>query len=868
MGNNGMRFHSVITVLMVVLVLLAGVFGLPLESQAAPLPTDPPVIGTDHPTQPGEVMLFKKAEAIDGLVNTWQVTLRVEAMDTTQTSDTILVIDTSGSMRENGRMTAAIAAATTLIEDLLPETTPVVPLNRIAVISFDSYAYLETAFTSSRADAIAAVSGLNAGGGTFTQDAVRDARNLMGGSIADHKNIILLSDGEPTFSYGFTSVAVRRAGYVEVGRNYQTGTAYTANSYGTGRVGGGTAMTTWVERYNTRNSYYNHGNSAIAEAGFAKNAGSTLYTIALEAGTSGTNVLRNMASTGKNYTATPANLSTIFREIAGQINSAVRDARVSDPMGTGFEVNGTVEDISVTQGTATYTDNRINWLIGTLTEPIAVGSNVKYAEMTYQVTINDGILDVASPDGKFNTNDGASLTYTYTDSATGEDVTTTVTFPEPSENPVLLVMEKVLIDSLGETVLTTQAGADNRRFNLNVINDDNTYNYNYLLYAGQRRVMTNLRLEEFYTVNETAVQGNPGSALGDDYTTAYEIVGTKIDGTIVPVTGTTFYVGNDGTDFDITVTNTEKRLGKLTVTKVFIPQAEGGTAATGAAVDGLSFPFTVSGPTGPNFPNNTHIFSLKPGESMVLENLPYGEYTVLETDTLGFLATYADNDAPPASTTDGKVTLAINAKERTVTVTNRPTATDEKTEVTGRKVWVNGPTETHTGVPMNLLADDVILNPQPPYTVTQTSGIPNSFTYTWTNLPKYNQSAQPISYTIEERDTIADYVVTRSEDGLTITNTYYQGVAQDFRATKVWSNGPALKETVWFRLYRTYTSTGGAEVTEAVPYDVAPLRELTGGTVGGATPPATTALWTGLPAPCAWWRGLHLFRTGSERRRQ
>ncbi|MDI9518793.1 MAG: hypothetical protein QM266_05635 [Bacillota bacterium] len=57
-----------------------------------------PVIGVDHPTQPGEVMLFKQAEQVPGTVNLWKVTLRIEGKDKPKKSDIILVIDTSGSM--------------------------------------------------------------------------------------------------------------------------------------------------------------------------------------------------------------------------------------------------------------------------------------------------------------------------------------------------------------------------------------------------------------------------------------------------------------------------------------------------------------------------------------------------------------------------------------------------------------------------------------------------------------------------------------------------------------------------------------------------------------------------------------------------
>lgn len=833
----------------VVLLLLSFLMAMPL----AALGQQPPA--AQHPVNPGDVMLFKDSELIPGLVNTWQVTLRIEGKDSLKTSDTILVLDTSGSMGSNGRMTAAINAANNLIAALLPPAPDTSPNNRVAVISFAENGNQVIGFTGSRAAAQGAVNGLSAVGGTYTQDGVRLARNLMSTSTADHKNIILLSDGQPTYS-------------ARIQQNWRMNTAnltprtpsgwWTPTTvpmaqfeYGN-RVGDGSSI---EQRYDNpggsaNDKYYHNGNSAIAEAGFAKGT-STLYTIALQAGTAGTAVLNAMASPGKAYTATPAELDAIFQEIAGEISAAVRDGIVSDPMGTGFEVLGDVSDITVTQGTYTYTYPNITWEVGSPSTPLPNPQNleelknIKYAEMTYQVTINDDILGATGVGGEYNTNAGASLTYTDING-----VEQTLEFPQPMEDPVLLVLEKALFDSLGNKISTAATGADTRNFRFNVVNYFD-YNKDYWMYASDdnhdnRRIMTNLRLEATYTVDEMAVQGEPSSALAD-YTTTYQISG-EAPGT------RSFYVDNSGEDHDIVITNKEIPLGELTVTKVFIPQAEGGTGATGPLPDDApAFPITVVGPTGPDFPNNTHTFTLKHGESKVLTGLPYGQYTVTETDTLGFLVTYTDDDAPPASTMDGKVTLAINSKIHNVTVTNRPSPSDEKTDFTGYKRWVNGPADTHVAVAMDLYADGVLIVPQPGYTVLPAPpATADQFTYTWTELPKYNGSGQLIQYTIKERANIPDYVSTYSQTTLpgdTVTNTYQQGVAPDVTANKVWSNGPLLKPDVYFRLYRTYTPAGGGSpVTEAVPLNEAPIRTLTGGTVGSPTPPTLSTTWEGQTA--------------------
>lgn len=468
------RAHIRFKLMLIAVLLLSMLSGMVYATE----PKTDPIIGEDHPTKAGEVMLFKESKPVEGFVNTWEVTLRVEAKDTVQTSDTILVIDTSGSMYNNGRLIAAKEAANTLIEALLPAPTPANPLNRVAVINFDYYAEQAIGFTNNQAEAKSAVNGLSANGGTFTQAGVNMAANLMNESHADHKNIILLSDGQPTYSYAIKEDWRMNTGnLIPRSPGWWTPDDVPANQfiYNTNnRVGNGTSI---EQRYDDvwgsqNDKYYHHGNSAIAEAGFAKGS-STLYTIALEAGDTGTPILKAMATEGKAYTATPKDLNDIFAEIAGQINAAVQKAVVEDPMGTGFEVNGDVEDIRVTHGTFTYEDNKINWTIGTVSDPLPNPdndpdlANIKYAEMVYQVTINDDILDATGTGGQFNTNGGASLTYTYINDE-GEEQTNTLYFPQPTEDPVLLIMEKVLVDSLGNKVSTSSAGTDSRQFQFHV----------------------------------------------------------------------------------------------------------------------------------------------------------------------------------------------------------------------------------------------------------------------------------------------------------------------------------------------------------------------------------------------------------------
>ncbi len=52
----------------------------------------------------------------------------------------------------------------------------------------------------------------SAGGGTFTQAGIRQARILLESpnSTADHKNIVFLSDGEPTYKHAIDKINSNR----------------------------------------------------------------------------------------------------------------------------------------------------------------------------------------------------------------------------------------------------------------------------------------------------------------------------------------------------------------------------------------------------------------------------------------------------------------------------------------------------------------------------------------------------------------------------------------------------------------------------------------------------------------------------------
>lgn len=167
---------------------------------------------SEQPVWPeeGAIQLSKSAAAVEGKENTWEVTLGIQGKNYKTTSDVVLVIDNSNSMypsetSKEDRMTKTKAAANAFVDTLLTEDST----TRIALVVYNLnethtgfYTYENKAALKHQIDAIAK-SRPEKLGGTFTQLGLHTARTLLNSaeSTGQNKNIVLLSDGEPTASY-------------------------------------------------------------------------------------------------------------------------------------------------------------------------------------------------------------------------------------------------------------------------------------------------------------------------------------------------------------------------------------------------------------------------------------------------------------------------------------------------------------------------------------------------------------------------------------------------------------------------------------------------------------------------------------------
>ena len=111
-------------------------------------------------------------------------------------------------------------------------------------------------------------------------------------------------------------------------------------------------------------------------------------------------------------------------------------------------------------------------------------------------------------------------------------------------------------------------------------------------------------------------------------------------------------------------------------------------------------------------------------------------------------------------------------------------------------------------------------------------------TVKWTGLEATDKDGKAYVFSVREVDeegndfTPENY--SKVENGLTVTNTYVIPTDGEAEATKVWTNGPTPRPTVWFKLYRQIEGGDPVEVPGAE------IKELADGTL--------TVKWAGLEA--------------------
>ena len=209
-------------------------------------------------------------------------------------------------------------------------------------------------------------------------------------------------------------------------------------------------------------------------------------------------------------------------------------------------------------------------------------------------------------------------------------------------------------------------------------------------------------------------------------------------------------------------------MGKLTVKKVFenkpVPammrMAKGPMKAP---ANPIKFKFKVTGPYG----YESEEFELGANETKTLENLPFGQYKVEETDSKGYTPSYSKE----------METLTKDSPEGYLTVTNKNVKSDTNEniiKVTVNKVWVGGGEKPATTIELWRKGYD--LNgkefEQKVDTFETTANGEVTQSKEFKDLAKHDPSGKEFVYYAKEVKVPAGYTATYSEDGLTVTNTF------------------------------------------------------------------------------------------------
>ena len=456
---------------------------------------------------PGAIGLDKTAQAVSGQDNTWEITLTIDGKNYPTTSDVVLVIDRSNSMDDYGRMEDTKKAAKAFGAQLLQDGN-----TRIAIVTYERTATLVNGgqfYGQGDLEAFnQAIDSIRTNGGTNQQAGIHAAQELLdsAASTGTRKNIVILSDGEPTYSYPFTVTADYvgctsshewsssgpdggalenyqfAANYNEVigsGSDFELvdyiflvsysirnasvtaqcehGVTYTENGFAFLDENG--------QLIYSKSGPSNNGVATIWEANQSKAKGTTIFSVALQAGTNGESVLQSCATDPINgYFAIGQNddigtaLQNAFTQIAGQMAIAASDGVVTDPMseyvdlqiqGASVVTTGDLDtftagnaDIYINQGTVTYDPETetITWNAGDIQEN-------RQAVLKYRVTLDP---DFGYPTvGTFPTNKETTFDYT---NYLGNEATKNFPIPQVAVDRGTILVHWYQVDANGSPV--------------------------------------------------------------------------------------------------------------------------------------------------------------------------------------------------------------------------------------------------------------------------------------------------------------------------------------------------------------------------------------------------------------------------------
>lgn len=540
---------------------------------------------SDGPAWPaeGSIKLDKDAKAVEGSNNLWEVTLGIQGKNYKTTSDVVLVIDCSGSM-EGTKLANTQKAAKAFGDKLLTENSA----TRIAIVTYsgDAAAYSNGRFYT--ADELSAFKtavdeATYANGGTNQQAGIHVAQQLLASdsSTGRQKNIVILSDGAATYSHPFivprngsapTTPAPDYTKKIGSGGDFEIG--YYGGFLGLEWYDQGNAGHYSGSSYNDKGSYTynadgtftfksnvntNNGVATIWEANQAKAAGTTIFSVALQAGTDGENTLKSCATdAAKGYFSigrddnVEQKLTSAFTAIAGSIAIAASNGSVADTMGEKVQLSFTGAapvittdkavydagnaDVYISQGSATYDANarRINWNVGNVRE----GDN---PIMKYKVTVKEG--SNPSTGEVLDANESATFSYK---NYLGGDTVGTFPVPQVTVGGGNILVHYYLVNDQGQPINENGAvvespalakqvktaayheenGSTGLSYNIPyTVSHDNVANYNYF----GSYILNDSNLTKGDSVDVTLTAANSNQHVWFAYYQTFNVVHVRMD---------------------------------------------------------------------------------------------------------------------------------------------------------------------------------------------------------------------------------------------------------------------------------------------------------------------------------------------------
>lgn len=315
------------------------------------------------------------------------------------------------------KIDSAKAAANTFVSSLLA-TDELKSINRIGIVSYAGDVSTNSNLANNKSSLETAIRGINENGGTNIQSGIRRAQDLLNSSTADNKCIVVLSDGEPTYSYKATSAVATTNSDIDM--NYPDDIGFKLTEFSTSNIkGSGNSYT--YSGYNVDGRYINNnGVPTISQALIAKKLRIEMYSVGFDVTNSSNAIytMQHVASSVDNFYLATDDLSSVFTNIAGKILKAGTNAKVNNVLGGDINIGydftvlkDAAHPIVATQGSAVVSSDAksINWDLGTSN----TGGDITEtpATLTYYIRFEVSGGKTIDPNQILDTSNSSSVTY-------------------------------------------------------------------------------------------------------------------------------------------------------------------------------------------------------------------------------------------------------------------------------------------------------------------------------------------------------------------------------------------------------------------------------------------------------------------------